>query len=134
MRLPEVVKFADVCVDLCAGGASRFVKPDGSTAVRTADGTLLWDPAVNGLLGGASFQAADSDHAGERHLDGDELLYLISGRMRLALMADDGAEDHVELASGDAVLVPRERWHRLIVDEPSHYLSFGGGRTEIRPA
>ena len=131
MPLPKVVKFGYFCVNLCARGPSSFIKPDDSTAVRTEHGTLLWDPGIDGLLGGAGFQEADSDHGGERHLDGDELLYLIAGRMRLALMDDDGGE--IQLTPGDAVLVPQGRWHRLIIDEPSHYLSFGGGRTEIRP-
>ena len=134
MPLPKVVKFGDFCVNLRARGASSFIKPDDSTAVRTEYGTLLWDPGIDGLLGGVGFQETDSDHAGERHIDGDELLYLITGRMRLVLMESGGSTEEVALASGDAVLVPQGRWHRLVIDEPSHYVSFGGGRTEIRPA
>lgn len=133
MALPKVVRFGEFCVDLCARGASTFMKPDDSTAVRTDRGTLLWDPGIEGVLGGVAFQQADSDHAGERHLDGDELLYLIAGRMQLVLLETDGSAGAIELTPGDAVLVPQGRWHRLIIDEPSHYLSFGGGRTEIQP-
>lgn len=133
MPLPKVVKFGDFCVDLCARGASSFIKPDTATALRTEQGTLLWDPGIDGVLGGVGFQEADSDHGGERHLDGDELLYLITGRMRLSLLETDGSTNEIQLNSGDAVLVPQGRWHRLIIDEPSHYVTFGGGRTEIRP-
>lgn len=133
MSLPKVVKFGDVCVDLCARGPSSFIKPDDSRASRTEQGTLLWDPGIEGVLGGVGFQEADSDHEGERHLDGDELLYLIAGRMRLVLLEDDGSANEIQLHSGDAVLVPQGRWHRLRIDEPSHYVTFGGGRTEIRP-
>lgn len=132
MPLPKVVRFGDFCVNLRARGASSFIKPDDSTAVRTEHGTLLWDPGIDGLLGGTGFQDADSDHAGERHVDGDELFYLISGRVRVALIDTDGTTEDIELTPGDAVLIPQGRWHRLIIGEPSHYVTFGGGRTEIR--
>ena len=132
MPLPKVVKFGDVCVNLCARGPSSFIKPDHSTAMRTEQGTLLWDPGIEGLLGGVAFQESDSGHLGERHLDGDELLYLIEGRVRLALIEPDGSTEELQLSAGDAVLVPQGRWHRILIDQPSHYLSLGGGRTEIR--
>ena len=132
MPLPQVVKFGDFCVNLRARGPSSFIKPDHSTAVRTGQGTLLWDPGIDGVLGGVGFQQADSDHGGERHLDGDELLYLIAGRMRLVLLETNGTTNQIQLNTGDAVLVPQGQWHRLVIDEPSQYLTFGGGCTEIR--
>lgn len=121
MAVPSVVKFADVCVDLRPHGASSFVKPRDSTAVTTDQGTLLWDPGTVGLRGSVGFQDTDSAHGGERHLDGDELLYLISGGMRLVLM-DDGGSEELELTPGDAVLVPQGRWHRLIIAESLPFL------------
>lgn len=134
MNRPQVVKFADWAVNLQARGESSFTKPDFSRVVRTPEETIIWDPGIDGLLGAVSMQCEDSDHQGERHLDGDELLYVISGNMRLQLYADDGSSEEFALSAGDALLVPRGRWHRLKVDEPTHYVSFGGGRTEIRGA
>lgn len=134
MSLPKVVKLAETQVNLRQQGASSFFSPDFSRARKTAQGTLLWDPGIDGLMGGVSMQGESGDHAGERHLDGDELLYLISGAMRLALMDDADNIEEIPLHPGDAILVPQGRWHRLIVDQPSQYLYFGGGRTEIRPA
>jgi quercetin dioxygenase-like cupin family protein len=74
------------------------------------------------------------DQPGERHLDSDELLYLISGRMRLQLDDSDEPAAAVSLSPGDAAIVPRGEWHRLIIDERSRYLWFGSGRTELRKA
>ena len=95
--------------------------------------TIIWDPGVDGILGGVGDQGKSSDHRGERHLDGDEVLYLISGAMRLALEHDDGsAATEVAVRAGEAVIVPQGVWHRIIVDEPIRLMFFGGGRTEIR--
>lgn len=52
----------------------------------------------------------------------------------MRVQIDDGDEpsEEVSLSPGDAVVVPRGRWHRLVIDEPSRYLWFGSGRTELR--
>ena len=63
-------------------------------------------------------------HRGEMHPDGDELLYFVSGRVRVVL--DDGDQAHVgverrvEVGAGEAFIVPRGVWHRLEVIEPAH--------------
>jgi mannose-6-phosphate isomerase-like protein (cupin superfamily) len=63
-------------------------------------------------------------HRGEMHPDGDELLYFVSGRVRVVL--DDGDQDHVgsetrhDVGPGEAFIVPRGVWHRLEVIEPAH--------------
>jgi quercetin dioxygenase-like cupin family protein len=70
------------------------------------------------------------------HPDGDELLYLISGRVDVIL--EDGGDvetvgvEHVEaLQPGDAIVVPRGVWHRVDVREASHLVHVtpgpGGG-------
>lgn len=41
--------------------------------------------------------------------------------MRLQLFEQDGSSEDVILSAGDAQ-----------IDGPTHYVSFGGGRTEIR--
>lgn len=84
------------------------------------------------MLSAAATMEEDGDHHGERHLDGDEVLYLFAGAMRLSLELGGGTVE-VPVKAGEAVAVPRGVWHRLLIDEPAHFLFIGGGRTEIRP-
>ncbi|MFZ0679916.1 cupin domain-containing protein [Candidatus Binatus sp.] len=130
MSQPRVVALAEVHVHSRPRGPAEFLPKDFSNVVRLAD-TMVWNPAVDGILWGESRQDESGSHGGERHLDADEVLYLISGAFRLSLELDDG---HVEIpvTAGQAVIVPQGTWHRLIIDEPCHYLFFGGGRTELR--
>ena len=55
-------------------------------------------------------------HAGEMHLDGDEVLYLIRGRVRVTLEADP--VEKLELAAGDGLVVPKGVWHTVDILEP----------------
>jgi quercetin dioxygenase-like cupin family protein len=74
------------------------------------------------------------------HPDGDELLYLISGRIDVIL--EDGGDvenigvQRVEaLQPGDAIVVPRGVWHRVDVRESSHLVHVtpgpGGGHRPL---
>ena len=65
-------------------------------------------------------------HGGEMHPDADELLYLLSGRIRVRLELEDGDRD-VELTAGQAVVVPRGIWHQIYVDEPGQLLNVTPG-------
>lgn len=100
--------------------------------VAMGERTFVWDPGLEGVYGGEGFLQESPDQPGERHLDSDELLYLISGRMRLQLDEPDESTAEVSLRPGEAVIVPQGQWHRLIIDEPTRYLWFGSGRTELR--
>jgi mannose-6-phosphate isomerase-like protein (cupin superfamily) len=62
---------------------------------------------------GVARTAQPPPHAGERHLDGDELLYLVAGRAEIVLERPAG-EERVALAAGQAFLVPRGLWHRVL--------------------
>ena len=126
----RVVTLSEVHVHIRPRGSAEFLAEDFSNVTKLAD-SMVWDPAVDGILWGESRQDASGDHGGERHLDADEVLYLISGAFRLSLELDDGRAE-VAVKAGEAVIVPQAIWHRLIVDEPCRYLFFGGGRTEIR--
>ena len=126
----KVVTLSEVHVHIRPRGSAEFLAKDFSNVTKLAD-SMVWDPAVDGILWGESRQDASGDYGGERHLDADEVLYLISGAFRLSLEFDDGRAE-VPVKAGEAVIVPQAIWHRLIVDEPCHYLFFGGGRTEIR--
>ena len=70
-------------------------------------------PRIDGLSIGVAVMERPAPHAGERHLDGDELLYLIAGRATVLLERPEG-EERIELAAGGACVVPRGLWHRVI--------------------
>ena len=131
MNAPKPVKLADVHLHIRRHGKSEVRAADFSRGVMK-DGIIDWDPGVDGILCGESTMTTSSDHQGERHLDGDEVLYLISGRMQLILEPDDSPPSAVEIAPGEAVLVPCRVWHRLHVLEASRLIFMGGGRTQIR--
>lgn len=117
-------------------------KVDMSTHVIGIDRNLGAEPVVqrghdsesslDGMSFGVAIMNANAPHAGERHPDGDELLYLVDGRARL-VFTDDPLPD-VELAAGDTVIVPRGLWHRVDILEPCHivYLTPERGN-EARP-
>ena len=90
---------------------------------------------IDGFTVGAEIVSGPSPHRGELHPDGDELLYLVSGRMDVVV--DDGDQDRVgeetvvRLGPGDACIVPRGTWHRIEVVEPGRMVNItpgpGGG-------
>lgn len=131
MVVPQPVRLADVHLHIRRQGKSEVRAADFSGGIMK-DGIIDWDPGVDGILCGESAMTTSSDHQGERHLDGDEVLYLISGRMQVILEPDDAPSATVEIAPGEAVLVPCGVWHRLHVHEPSRLIFMGGGRTQIR--
>lgn len=52
----------------------------------------------------------DAPHGGERHPDGDEILYVFSGRLQVTTESEP--DRPVELGPGDACIVPKGEWHR----------------------
>ena len=95
---------------------------DGTSAVVSSRGGPV---RADGLtVGVVPHMDRPPPHRGELHPDGDELLYLVSGRVEVVL--DDGDLDHVgaetrhEVGPGEAFVVPKGVWHRLEVLEPAH--------------
>jgi len=60
----------------------------------------------------------------ERHPEGDEAVCCLGGALRLHLRADRPAapDEVVRLLPGQGTIVPRNRWHRVELDEPSDLL------------
>ena len=77
----------------------------------------------------------NAPHDGEMHPDGDEVLYLISGRVRVTLeTAAAEALDELEMQPGDGLIVPKGVWHRVDVLEPCQIMYVTPGpRSEFRP-
>jgi quercetin dioxygenase-like cupin family protein len=114
-----------------SGTGETLPKSIGSS---TEEGeTVIWDPGVKGVLVGETEITASSRHHGERHLDGDEVLYLMSGRVRVSMEASDATPTEISVSQGEALIVPKGVWHRLLIDEPSRILVISRGRTEVRP-
>lgn len=92
------------------------------------------DPAipVDGYTFGVVAMTENSPHDGEMHPDGDEVLYLINGKVRVTIEADPVQE--LEMLPGDGMIVPKGTWHRVDILEPSQivYLTPGPGG-EYRP-
>lgn len=116
-------------------------KFDPSTHTITLDRELLAsmvperpDPPVpvDGITFGIATMSRNSPHGGEMHPDGDEVLYLISGRI-IVVFTDSDEPDH-EMRPGDGLVVPRGVWHRVDIIEPSQivYLT-PGPNNQFRP-
>ena len=131
MQTPLPVKLCESSIHMRPHGPAEFVQLDFSRVVM-GEMTFVWDPRLDGIYGGEGFEEVTPNQSGERHLDSNEVLYLISGAMSVRLEADAGTSTDIPLQPGEAVIVPQGIWHRLIVDEPSRYLWFGSGRTELR--
>lgn len=87
---------------------------------------------VDGLTIGVATMSKNSPHGGEVHPDGDEVLYLISGRARIVFLDSDAAD--IELLPGDGAVVPRGMWHRVDILEPCQIVyATPGPNNRFRP-
>jgi quercetin dioxygenase-like cupin family protein len=69
----------------------------------------------------------------ERHPAGDEVVYLLSGRVDV-VQDHDGTEVTIPLRAGEAMINPKGVWHRGVVHEPGNALFITPGiGTEHRP-
>lgn len=87
----------------------------------------------SGVTFGVAEMLENAPHGGEMHPDGDEVLYLISGKIRVAFL--DSHEADVEVGPGEGLVVPKGTWHRVDIMEPSQivYLT-PGPNNKFRPA
>lgn len=78
------------------------------------------------LVGLVDFTDDESVHADhwEVHPGGDEILYVLEGRLLAVIERDGGAEEEAVIAAGQGFLVPGASWHRLKVLEPGRLLFF----------
>ena len=87
---------------------------------------------VDGATFGVATMSENSPHSGEMHPDGDEVVYLISGRINVVFL-DDPVDD-VEVSPGGGLVVPRGMWHRVDIIEPSQIVYFTPGpNNQFRP-
>jgi mannose-6-phosphate isomerase-like protein (cupin superfamily) len=106
-----------VLVDL----STRYLSLDRqgkATMLESANGP---PPRVDGYTIGAPRLTRNPPHGGEVHPDGDEILYLISGRIDVILEEADGNRTII-MEPGHSIVVPQGVWHRIEVREPCHLL------------
>ena len=80
---------------------------------------------IDGMTLGIQTVAHDAPHGGEVHPDGDEILYVASGRVRVTL--ESAKDAPVELGPGEACVVPRGEWHRVSIVEPALLINITPG-------
>lgn len=87
---------------------------------------------VDGLTSGVATMTENAPHAGEMHPDGDEVLYLVSGRVRVTLETDPA--EVVEMSEGTGLVVPKGVWHTVDILEPSRIVyATPGPNNKFRP-
>ena len=88
------------------------------------------------IVGAFDFSTPEHLHSStqEMHPEGDELIFLVEGAIDV-ILDDDGPERAISLEPGEAAIVPRGVWHRLVMRRPGKLL-FVNSRTgmESRPA
>jgi mannose-6-phosphate isomerase-like protein (cupin superfamily) len=87
---------------------------------------------IDGVTVGVVRMEHDAPHGGEVHPDGDEILYVISGRLRVT--GDSEPHAALELGPGQGCIVPKGEWHRVSVLEPTQLVHVTPGpRGDHRP-
>ena len=69
--------------------------------------------------------AHDAPHGGEVHPDGDEIVYVISGRLRVT--GESEPTTAIELGPGEACIVRKGEWHKVSVLEQTQLMHITPG-------
>ncbi len=85
---------------------------------------------IDGMTFGVVTMSGQAPHNGEMHPDGDELLYVISGRMRITY---DSGDTQLDLSAGQACIVRKGEWHKVECLETTQFIHLTPGpRGEAR--
>lgn len=79
----------------------------------------------DGLCVGVADMTRDPPHNGELHPDGDELIFILSGRVSVTI--ESSPDDPLELGPGEGCIIPRGAWHRVHLLEPTRLLHITPG-------
>jgi len=87
---------------------------------------------IDGVTIGFVSVTGDPPHRGEMHPDGDEILYVVSGKLRVIGESDPNAA--LDLGPGDACIVRKGEWHQVLTVEPAQLIHITPGpRGDHRP-
>jgi mannose-6-phosphate isomerase-like protein (cupin superfamily) len=86
-----------------------------------------WGPfnRFPGFTFSAITMSSDELHDGEMHPDGDEIVYVVSGRIEVAL--ETGSERLVQIGAGEGVIIPKGVWHKVRVLELGQLVTVSPG-------
>ncbi len=79
---------------------------------------------IDGVTFGVATMTRDAPHGGEVHPDGDEILYVVSGKVRISC---DSMTEDLTLSPGQACIVPCGEWHRVHLLEPTQLVHITPG-------
>jgi len=80
---------------------------------------------IDGVSVGIITMHESAPHGGEVHPDGDEVLYVISGK--LLVTGESEPDKPLELTSGQACIVTAGEWHKVDVLETTQLIYFTPG-------
>jgi mannose-6-phosphate isomerase-like protein (cupin superfamily) len=125
--MTQPLDLSSTFVHLSNGGDAELIKLTPAFW-RGTSGAKRYDR----LVGTFAFKSSEDLHSTmqEVHPQADELLYVVSGAIDV-LLEENGAERIVALDAGQAAIVPRGVWHRLVMRKPGNLL-FINSRTAIK--
>jgi mannose-6-phosphate isomerase-like protein (cupin superfamily) len=108
----ETASSSPSIVDLNAEVAKlkMFRRTPSSTAADRKGSVAQLASYRDGLL--LALKASGKDHW-ERHLTGDELIYILDGAATLEIVCDDGPPQSFALRGGMIAVIPQGAWHRF---------------------
>ena len=80
---------------------------------------------IDGLTVGVVTMEHDSPHGGERHPDGDEILFVISGKLRIT--SDSSPDEPTFVGPGEACVIPKGEWHNVHLVETAQFVHITPG-------
>jgi mannose-6-phosphate isomerase-like protein (cupin superfamily) len=102
-----------------------------ATFTLTKDLSVLKDDArgpfnrFSGFTFSAMTMSRDELHDGEMHPDGDEIVYVASGRIEVAF--EGPGERPVQVNAGEGVIIPKGVWHKVRVLELGELVTISPG-------
>ncbi len=75
---------------------------------------------ISGMTLGIITMDGGAPHGGEVHPDGDEIIYLISGKLRI--VGDSSKSEPLTLLPGSACIIKKGEWHNVEVLEKSQLM------------
>ena len=114
----DVLDLAGTFVHLRDGGDAEPV-PVGPAFFRESGARGRYDR----LVGVFDFRSSKDLHSSmqEMHPEADELIFVVSGAIDVVL-EEQGGERSIALDTGQAAIVPRGVWHRLLMRRPGRLL------------
>ncbi len=80
---------------------------------------------IDGMTVGIVTMENDAPHGGEVHPDGDEIIYVISGKLKV--VADSSPYEPLYLNVGDACIIRKGEWHNVHVLEKTQLMHITPG-------